>query len=137
MPEFALLNTDRTIRRTKDSPTCPPSLKKGDLQMVWLPVVREPVHWYENSAPPVEPVPSKAVEVRWRAVRKPDAELWAIVRARRDVMLAACDWTQVLDAPAKYDKALWAAYRQALRDIPQLNKDPVTAVWPKAPIAPV
>ena len=38
------------------------------------------------------------------------------VRAQRNALLAECDWTQVADAPV--DDLAWAAYRQALRDIP-------------------
>jgi hypothetical protein len=38
------------------------------------------------------------------------------VRNWRDVQLAATDWTQVADAPI--DASAWAAYRQALRDLP-------------------
>jgi len=40
----------------------------------------------------------------------------AQVRAARDRALSASDWTQVADAPV--DKAAWATYRQALRDLP-------------------
>ena len=40
----------------------------------------------------------------------------AQVRYARDQALANSDWTQVLDAPV--DRAAWAAYRQALRDLP-------------------
>ena len=38
------------------------------------------------------------------------------VRERRDLKLANSDWTQVADAPV--DQQAWAAYRQALRDVP-------------------
>lgn len=40
----------------------------------------------------------------------------AQMRSQRDAALKASDWTQVLDAPV--DQAAWAAYRQALRDLP-------------------
>jgi hypothetical protein len=40
----------------------------------------------------------------------------AQVRAARDRALSASDWTQVADAPV--DQQAWAAYRQALRDLP-------------------
>jgi len=51
-------------------------------------------------------------------------------RAERNRLLAASDWTQVLDAPV--DRTAWAAYRQQLRDITEqegfpdieLPKDP-------------
>jgi len=38
------------------------------------------------------------------------------VRIWRDVQLTRTDWTQVADAPV--DALAWAAYRQALRDLP-------------------
>lgn len=52
------------------------------------------------------------------------------LRKRRDRLLAESDWTQMPDAPV--DKAAWAAYRQALRDLPK-NTDPATPIWPKKP----
>jgi hypothetical protein len=59
---------------------------------------------------------------------------WAGVRAERDRRLAACDWTQVADAPLTAgEKQAWAAYRQELRDIPQTQDDPDNIVWPEAP----
>ena len=55
---------------------------------------------------------------------------WTAVRAERNTKLAACDWTQLSDAPVA-DLA-WAVYRQALRDIPQ-QADPFAIVWPQEP----
>ena len=55
----------------------------------------------------------------------------AEVRAERNAKLAASDWTQVADAPV--DKAAWAAYRQALRDITAQAGFPLTVDWPVAP----
>lgn len=52
-------------------------------------------------------------------------------RAERNALLAASDWTQVADAPV--DQAAWAAYRQALRDIPQQAGFPHDVVWPEQP----
>ena len=52
-------------------------------------------------------------------------------RQARAVLLAASDWTQVADAPV--DKAAWAAYRQALRDITAQTGFPATIDWPVAP----
>jgi hypothetical protein len=43
----------------------------------------------------------------------------AQVRAQRDRLLASSDWTQVADSPV--DKEAWAAYRQALRDLPNAS----------------
>jgi hypothetical protein len=58
------------------------------------------------------------------------AAQWAAVRAERNAKLAACDWTQLSDAPA--DDLQWAVYRQALRDLPQTQTDPFNIVWPPA-----
>lgn len=53
------------------------------------------------------------------------------VRAERNSKLAASDWTQVADAPV--DKAAWATYRQALRDISDQAGFPWTITWPTQP----
>ena len=53
------------------------------------------------------------------------------VRVLRNAELAATDWTQVADSTA--DKTAWAAYRQALRDLPASNKDPKKIVFPTRP----
>lgn len=55
----------------------------------------------------------------------------ANVRADRNARLAACDWTQLADAPV--DSLGWANYRQALRDVPQQADFPWEVVWPKNP----
>jgi hypothetical protein len=64
------------------------------------------------------------------------AELESIVqsanaRKRRNKLLSASDWTQVADAPV--NKAAWANYRQALRDISAQAGFPATVVWPTQP----
>ena len=53
------------------------------------------------------------------------------VRAERNALLTASDWTQVADAPV--DKAAWATYRQALRDITAQAGFPWTIDWPAQP----
>lgn len=41
------------------------------------------------------------------------------VRNQRNQMLAQSDWTQMADSPLSDEqKTAWAAYRQALRDLP-------------------
>lgn len=52
-------------------------------------------------------------------------------RDKRNALLSACDWTQVADAPV--DQAAWAAYRQALRDVPEQTGFPDTINWPTEP----
>lgn len=53
------------------------------------------------------------------------------VRAQRDQLLLACDWTQLSDSPV--DPLPWSAYRQELRDVPQQAGFPWTVVWPVSP----
>lgn len=57
---------------------------------------------------------------------------WDTIRAERDKLLAASDYTQLLDAPVP-NQSEWAAYRQQLRDITQSFASPDTVVWPNAP----
>lgn len=52
-------------------------------------------------------------------------------RAIRDKLLTLSDWTQASDAPV--DQAAWAAYRQALRDLPQAYSGEGAIPWPVAP----
>jgi Phage tail assembly chaperone protein len=60
-----------------------------------------------------------------------DAEQAKSVRDQRNTKLSECDWTQVADAPV--DKATWATYRQALRDISSQAGFPWDITWPDAP----
>jgi hypothetical protein len=53
------------------------------------------------------------------------------VRAERDQLLAASDWTQVADAPV--DQQALAGYRQALREVPQQTGFPFDVQWPTMP----
>jgi len=52
-------------------------------------------------------------------------------RNKRNQLLAETDWTQVADATV--DKAAWATYRQALRDVPAQSGFPNTITWPTEP----
>jgi len=68
-------------------------------------------------------------EAEYKAMK--DAEQAKSVRQSRDAKLAECDWTQLADAPV--DKAVWATYRQTLRDVPTQEGFPWTITWPDAP----
>lgn len=57
------------------------------------------------------------------------------MRYERNTRLSASDWTQVADAPV--DKAVWAAYRQELRDITKQAGFPWDVQWPVEPGTPV
>lgn len=64
------------------------------------------------------------------AISAATEQKWESVRSIRNERLAACDWTQLPDAPV--DAAVWAVYRQALRDITE-QVDPFNITWPKEP----
>lgn len=53
------------------------------------------------------------------------------IRVSRNNKLSFSDWTQVADAPV--DKAAWATYRQALRDITAQDGFPHNVTWPAKP----
>lgn len=64
-----------------------------------------------------------------------DAEQAKNVRQTRDQKLKDSDWTQLADSPV--DKAAWATYRQALRDLSNAEGFPWDMTWPQAPNAEV
>ncbi len=64
----------------------------------------------------------------------PDAtneQKWEQIKLWRNAQLVKSDWTQLPDAPV--DKAAWAAYRQALRDLPAQSGKAEDAVFPTRP----
>lgn len=77
------------------------------------------------------------------AALQKDAEAAAVMRAEnaivtarnmRNSRLAACDWTQAPDAPLTQEqKATWAKYRQALRDVTDQAGFPNAIEWPVEP----
>ena len=106
-----------------------------------------PVHFADQ--PVVDPRAQRVVELaplydgqswiqQWSVENLSQEEISAMtdaqasaIRADRNARLAACDWTQVLDAPV--DTAAWAAYRQDLRDVPSQAGFPWEINWPVAP----
>jgi hypothetical protein len=74
--------------------------------------------WISNPATPEE--------IQQRTANKANE-----VRSERNKRLADCDWTQLPDAPV--DRAAWATYRQALRDITKQAGFPWNVAWPVEP----
>lgn len=72
----------------------------------------------------VEPASPEQIEQR-TAVQA------SLIRSQRNHRLAQTDWTQLPDSGA--DQASWAAYRQALRSLPQQPGFPWEVTWPQAP----
>lgn len=84
----------------------------------------------DRPATDTEPASTAAEqEAAYKAMK--DAEQAKSVRTTRNDKLKDCDWTQLADSTA--DKAAWATYRQALRDITQQSGFPWTIDWPDAP----
>ncbi|MBV4456269.1 MULTISPECIES: tail fiber assembly protein [Pseudomonas] len=68
------------------------------------------------------------------ATPTPESE-WAAIRARRNQLLRATDYTQLPDYPVSdAQKVEVVAYRKALRAIPEQATEPSTLVWPVLPI---
>ena len=57
---------------------------------------------------------------------------WSQLRAQRNALLAACDFTQLSDYQGG-NAATWATYRQALRDLVENTSDPQSCTWPTQP----
>lgn len=93
-------------------------------------------YYIESGAPIAMPLKPSTHHVfdyaakQWIDPRTPETE-WPLVRAKRDRLIAATDWTQLPDVPLATKEA-WANYRQALRDV-TLQPDPFNIVWPTAP----
>jgi hypothetical protein len=79
-------------------------------------------HLYDGMCCIVDVEPLTQEELDQRVVTQ-----WQVIRTQRNQMLKDTDWTQVADSPV--DKAAWATYRQALRDI-TTQADPFNIVWP-------
>jgi hypothetical protein len=62
----------------------------------------------------------------------PDEEKAGQVRSERNTKLAATDWTQGKDIPDNVSST-WAAYRQALRNVPAQAGFPWEVTWPTQP----
>lgn len=93
-------NTQRLVEGT-------PALVNGQWQQIWM-----------------------VVDLTAQEIADRKADEWAMVRLERNSLLAACDWTQLSDAPV--DNLIWAVYRQSLRDI-TLQPDPFSIFWPTSP----
>jgi hypothetical protein len=73
----------------------------------------------------------QAVDMTAEEIAERDGVIAANVREDRDKRLVDTDWTQVADA--QVDKAVWATYRQALRDVPAQEGFPHDVTWPDQP----
>jgi len=57
-----------------------------------------------------------------------------LIRAERDKKLGECDWRVIKSLESNQPQDFqWAAYRQALRDVPSQEGFPWTITWPQPP----
>lgn len=71
----------------------------------------------------------KEIEEAWETLKT--SFIWEGIRFKRNQLLQETDYTQVEDFPG--NKQIWANYRSALRNIPQLFGTPESVVWPVKP----
>lgn len=107
-------------------------------------VVEAHVPDYDRVTHTAIPVTPTLIDGRWTQQwqivdREPDEVLASqagAARAKRDEMLRASDISVVADRWAAMTPVLqgaWAAYRQALRDVPSQSGFPHSIVWPVSP----
>lgn len=96
--------------------------------LVYYGYINGQTHMVVNGEP-VEKPPAAVVE--------PEIDVEREMRIMRNRLLFASDWTQMPDAPlTEAQRAEWAAYRQALRDVPQNNANATSldeVQWPLKP----
>ena len=138
--QYPMTGTD--LRRKKPNTSFPncelPEATMADFGC--YPVDPAPPSFDANTQRAVELIPANIggrwvqawsiVDLTQDEISQRNSNQWAAVRDQRNVLLAACDWTQLPDAPV--DNLSWAVYRQALRDI-TLQVDPFALAWPVAP----
>lgn len=83
---------------------------------------------------PVIPKPSEFHVFDWnRKTWQVDTALAAsLVRSKRSRLIQDSDWTQGRDI-SEWVAALWAPYRQSLRDVTTQRGFPLEVIWPIAP----
>ena len=63
-----------------------------------------------------------------------DEQKWDNIRRKRDLLLKNSDFAVLPDVPlSTIQKQEWIAYRQMLRDLPELYANPDDVIWPTAP----
>lgn len=96
-------------------------------------------HATETAAAPEREqlIPLDEAELAQRALDEAEAgqAVRRLLRQERGLRLAACDWTQLPDAPLAAEQAeAWRVYRQQLRDWPSGLTDPFDPPpWPEPP----
>lgn len=92
---------------------------------------------YDGERFDVQPPPPKFTRQLLSALATkpaPDGDRLAYLRHVRDLLMGLTDYTQSNDSPLnETQRAAWATYRQALRDLPQAYSGDGPIPWPTAP----
>jgi hypothetical protein len=126
--------TGRILRTESARPGQAPPPRDGEFLIYSDDVIMFDHYVHDHVVKPKPPQPSPA------HVFNPLQEQWELdvalaadeVRRQRQILLSLCDWTQMPDSPEP-QKTAWAAYRQALRDVPQQPGFPAEVDWPVPP----
>jgi len=102
-------------------------------------ICAENANWsYLNGA--VDSVSERVINLQTLKIERRQRRIPSVanlIRERRKLLLQDCDWTQTADCPLSAEKkSEWAAYRQALRDLPdeQGGVNSINDVaWPTPP----
>ena len=144
MPEYRIRETGEIVTNlaaTFPNTSLPVSLTQDDFDALGIDPVFEAPQPEHTRFQVVYRDGVEEIEGKWytkygvsdmdqEAIDAMTAAQWESVRAIRNTKLENCDWTQLPDAPV--DAAVWAEYRQELRDI-TAQTDPFAIVWPTAP----
>lgn len=127
MTNYIIYNTNGDILRTGVCPTDLLNSQAGVGEFVMEGVASDTKHVIVNGS-----IQDKSLDLV--AIKAEVQEHFRIMRTSR---LSMCDWTQTADCPLNAsDVALWATYRQALRDLPATYNDILSiseVVWPTPP----
>lgn len=101
-----------------------------------LPIYSDPINQYiENGI--VKDIPQKPEYQSYfdyqtkQWIKDKDAQGY-VIKAKRNMLLAESDWTQLPDVPIN-TKTQWSTYRQELRDITSQPGYPFDVIWPTKP----
>lgn len=115
--------------------SCSPELLENDEQGVLIGVTYSGGYILNGRHVNLPEMPSihHVFDYKGKQWTDPRTDEWFIQdnRTKRNVLLTASDWTQLPDVPSS-SKALWAIYRQALRDVTD-QVDQRNIVWPVPP----
>jgi hypothetical protein len=85
----------------------------------------------------VDPQPPRLVRqllAELAARPAPEGDRLAYLRHVRDLLMGLTDYTQANDSPlSETQRAAWATYRQALRDLPSVYSGEGPIPWPQEP----